>query len=258
MTHPSESGHWYDRQGNPVYEVPSADGKKMVKPDIRHAKKLGLYPGTTTIIREAAKPGLERWKTQQAILSALTLPRLDGESLDSFAERALRDSGEQAKKAAERGTAIHGSIQGHYEGQGCPDEYRVFVASTVRAIHEKYGDMGWTPEVSFSHPLGFGGKADLYTKWELSVVLDIKSKEFSEEQLADKKFRLAWDEHAIQLAAYREGLELPKAVCANVFVSVNNPGLVHIHEWPEEELKRGWRMFQALLDYWYARTGVER
>ena len=250
MTHPSESGHWYDRQGNPVYEVPSADGKKMVKPDIRHAKKLGLYPGTTTIIREAAKPGLERWKTQQAILSALTLPRLDGESLDSFAERALRDSGEQAKKAAERGTAIHGAIQMYYEGQGCPDEYKIFVANTVFAIDDEYGDITLSAETPFASKFGFGGKTDLHND---ELVIDIKTKEFSE-----PVGKLAYDEHCIQLAAYREGLDLPKAICANVFVSVNNPGLVHIHEWPEEELQRGWRMFQALLDYWYARTGMER
>lgn len=250
MTHPSESGHWYDRQGNPVYEVPSADGKKMVKPDIRHAKKLGLYPGTTTIQREAAKPGLERWKTQQAILSALTLPRLDGESLDSFAERALRDSGEQAKKAAEKGTAIHGAIQGHYEGRGCPDEYKIFVANAVFEIDDAYGDITLSAETPFASKLGFGGKTDLHND---ELVIDIKTKEFSE-----PVGKLAYDEHCIQLAAYREGLDLPKAVCANVFVSVNNPGLVHIHEWPEEELQRGWRMFRALLEYWYARTGVER
>ena len=253
MTHPSESGHFYWPDGRPCYEVPSADGKKMVKPDIRHAKKLGLYPGTTTIIREAAKPGLERWKQTQAILSALTLPRLDGESLDSFAERALRDSGEQAKKAAERGVSIHGAIQAHYEAQDYPDEYKVFVANTVLAIDLKYGEHSWWAETSFSHPLGFGGKADLHAELGSPIVIDIKTKEFSE-----PVGKLAYDEHCIQLAAYREGLELPKAVCSNVFVSVNNPGLVHIHEWPEEELQRGWRMFQALLDYWYARTEMER
>ena len=227
----------------------------MVKPDIRHAKKLGLYPGTTTIIREAAKPGLERWKQTQAILSALTLPRLDGESLDSFAERALRDSGEQAKKAAEKGTNIHASIQAHYEGLEYPDEHKVFVANTAIAIEKKYGVSSFCAEESFASNLGYGGKIDLYTD---ELVIDVKSKEFSEEQLADKKFRLAWDEHAQQLAAYRGGLELPKAVCANVFVSVNNLGLVHIHQWPEEDLQRGWRMFRALLNYWYARTGMER
>jgi hypothetical protein len=43
---------------------------------------------------------------------------------------------------------------------------------------------------------------------------------------------------------------MPHARCANVFVSVTHPGLIKVHEWPEEELQKGWKMFQALLTYW--------
>jgi hypothetical protein len=31
---------------------------------------------------------------------------------------------------------------------------------------------------------------------------------------------------------------------------VSNPGLVKIKEWSEEDLLRGWAMFQALLTFW--------
>jgi len=58
----------------------------------------------------------------------------------------------------------------------------------------------------------------------------------------------------MQLAAYRAGLNLPKARCANVFVSVTEPGLVKIHEWTEEDLERAETMFSALLSYWYAKS----
>ena len=110
--------------------------------------------------------------------------------------------------------------------------------------------MKWTLIAGFFVLIGYAGKTDLSAH---TIVLDVKTKEFSD---TDKK--LAWDEHCIQLAAYREGLGLPKAVCANVFVSVNHSGLVHIHEWAEHELQRGWRMFQALKDYWYARNNYAR
>jgi hypothetical protein len=33
-------------------------------------------------------------------------------------------------------------------------------------------------------------------------------------------------------------------------VSRNVPGLVVIKEWSEEDLKRGWEMFYALLTFW--------
>jgi hypothetical protein len=247
--HPSESGHWYTKAGEPAYQVPSADGKKFVTPDVRHARKLGLVPSVTTIIREAAKPGLERWKIEQGILAALTLPKKPGEMDVDYISRILRDSQEQARKAADRGTLIHAAIQRHYEGGGADSETWTYVKATVTAIREKYGAQPWKCEQSFSHPLGFGGKTDIHA----DAVLDVKSKEFD-----GPIKKLAWDEHCIQLAAYREGLGLPKAPCANVFVSVNNPGLVHIHEWTEDELQRGWKMFNALLDYWYARTGCLR
>jgi hypothetical protein len=54
----------------------------------------------------------------------------------------------------------------------------------------------------------------------------------------------------MQLAAYRHGLEVPHARCANVFVSRTHPGLIKIVEWPEDELVKGWEMFQALLRFW--------
>ena len=77
------------------------------------------------------------------------------------------------------------------------------------------------------------------------IVVDVKTKEFNE---GDKE--AAYDEHLMQLAAYRYGLDLPKARCANIFVSATNHGLVHIHEWTDDELRKGWEMFQCLHKYW--------
>ncbi len=54
----------------------------------------------------------------------------------------------------------------------------------------------------------------------------------------------------MQLAAYRVGLGVPNARCANVFVSRNVPGLVVVKEWPLEDLTTGWEMFMHLLAFW--------
>jgi hypothetical protein len=62
----------------------------------------------------------------------------------------------------------------------------------------------------------------------------------------------------MQLVAYAKGLKIPNARCANVFVSVTQPGLVHIKEWNREELDRAWKMFDALLVFWYAKTGLDK
>ena len=58
-----------------------------------------------------------------------------------------------------------------------------------------------------------------------------------------------YDEHLMQLAAYRSGLILPEANCANVFVSTTHAGLVSLYEWTKADVERGWLMFESLLKY---------
>jgi hypothetical protein len=54
----------------------------------------------------------------------------------------------------------------------------------------------------------------------------------------------------MQLAAYRVGLGVPEAKCANIFVSRTNPGLTVIKNWTEDEVVRGWEQFKCLLRFW--------
>ena len=242
MTHASEQGHWYRRDGTPCYTVKAKDGSDRPA-TLADARKLGLCPGVTSILNCAAKPGLERWKQQQVLLAALTLERKPNEPEYLYLARILDDSAEQARKAAARGTSIHAAIQGHYEGTPPDPEYWPFVSSVVAQLDSRYGKQPWIAERSFASPLGYGGKIDLHCD---SILLDVKTKEFEE---PIKK--LAWDEHAMQLAAYDAGLSAGAwKTCANVFVSTKVPGLIHIHEWDVEELDRAWWKFQALLAYW--------
>ena len=70
----------------------------------------------------------------------------------------------------------------------------------------------------------------------------------------DKDKVEAYDEHLMQLAAYRVGLGLPEAQCANVFVSRRVAGLTKMIEWTERDLQRGFRMFTNLLQFWQERN----
>jgi hypothetical protein len=210
-------------------------------------------PSVTTVIKCAAAPGLERWKMDQMMHSALTLPRGAAEPEGEWISKVWRDSGETARKAAERGTAIHAAIQGMYEGaHPGPGEMwehcmgaDALVGGWIKCVPDVVPEV--EAEASFAHKLGFGGKVDLHGT--PAFVIDFKTKEFDEN--TDLKI---WDEHAMQLAAYREGLQLPMARCAIVYVSVTNPGLSRLIEIPEEELKRGWKMFLHLLNYWKAKN----
>lgn len=245
MSHAAERGHWYSSSGEPVYEVPRADGKGLRPATLADARKLGLYPGVTGVINCAAKPGLERWKREQVLMAALTLPRLDDEPESGWIKRVFQDSEEQAKKAAEKGTQIHAAIEHWFYGPPIDDELMPFVKATIHAIGERYGaDRKWLPEKSFADPSGYGCKIDLVSP---EVIIDFKTKEFS-----DTTKKLAWDDHAMQLSANRRATGHLQAKCANVFVSTLVPGLVHIHEWEEEDLGRALRKFDALLAYWKA------
>jgi hypothetical protein len=248
----SESQHWYTKDGKPQYTVKAKNGQPR-NTTLRDARTMGLVPSVTTIMGSAAKPGLEAWKLNQMMLACMTLPRIENEPEEAFIQRVVRDSKEHAKMAAERGTDIHAALESWYGGIMVPDkvEYQAGVAEAVKA---HFGECKWSPEKSFGHPLGFGGKIDLHTRDGEGVVIDFKTKEFTSEE-ADKL--VGSDENVMQLSAYRVGLELPKARCANVFVSVTEPGLVKIVEWQPNEIERGWAMFDALRQFWYAKSGLE-
>lgn len=240
------SEHWYDRGGAPRYTVPAANGFQRPT-TLRDARKLNLVPSVTTILNIAAKPGLTLWMQRQVLLAALTLPRMADESEDTFIARILEDSKAQARAAADAGTDIHASIQGFYEGQDI-SRHREHVEATTRTITDAFGYHGWIAERSFAHEIGFGGKVDLHSPQ--GVVIDIKTKEFTENDKVD-----AYDEHLMQLSAYRVGLGMPDARCANVFVSRSVPGLCKLIEWSQDDLSRGWEMFVRLLQFWQLKTG---
>lgn len=247
QVHASEAQHWYTKDGTPAYEVPAKDGS-MRPTTLRDARKLGLLPSVTSIIKCAAAPGLQLWMQKQVMLAALTLPRQDGETEDDYLQRILQDSKEQAKQAAERGTAIHAAIQGFYEGEQ-PIGYEAHVGGAVTAVDGWLDMQPWKAERSFASPIGYGGKVDLSCN---VAVLDFKTKEFGPDD--DLK---TWDEHAMQLAAYRHGLGMEKARCAIVYVSVTHPGLARLIEIPEPELQKGWKCFYSLLQFWKASKGYE-
>lgn len=239
----SEAGHWYAEDGSPAYEIPAKNGE-LRPTTLRDARKFNLVPSVTMIMRCASAPALENWKRQQLLLSAMTLPRIDGENTEAYAARVLKDSEEQSTKAREIGTIIHGCIEKHLCGEVYDQTYAVHVAGALACLDDWCGLDGIRPEKSFAHRLGFGGKCDVH-KHGPGFVADFKSKEFTEAELPK-----AWDDHAMQLRAYAEGFGLVAPRCAIIYVSTKVPGLTHLVEIEQDELDRGWEMFKTLLRFW--------
>jgi hypothetical protein len=226
----------------PRYTVIGKNGKER-NTTLRDARTESLVPSVTTVLNVMAKPALIQWLQKQVLMAALTLPRIQGEPEDDYISRIMADSKEQGRAAADAGTDIHASIQGFYEGV-VSTRHEAHVKGTVEALDALFGQQGWIAERAFGHSHGFGGKCDLHSAIGDGIVVDVKTKEFTDPNKVD-----TYDDHLMQLAAYRVGLGVPKARCANAFVSRSVPGLVVIKEWEEEDLQRGWEMFCSLLKF---------
>lgn len=237
----SEAGHFYHKDGTPAYTISGKNGKERAT-TVRDAKKLGLVPSVTTIIRCADAPGLTNWRIDQAILSALTLPRIEGEDETAYLSRIKLDAQEQAKKAAERGTQIHAWVQGGFEGD-CPPEGIRYFKSALDTIEAACGDLEWVVERPFANP-EYGGKVDLQSD---VFIIDIKTKD---KDISNEKL---WDSHIMQLAAY--DCDCLKK-CGILFInSITAESKI---VWAtQDELYKGWKMFNALLEYYYAKNGME-
>lgn len=240
----SESGHWYTRAGVPAYQQTTAKGA-LRGTDLRDARKQGLVPSVTTVLSVLAKPALETWKVKQGILAALTLPREAGEPDEAYLARVLTDSKQQAIAAAEEGTRIHDACECAVKGQPYPTKYRKHVEGALAKLAELFpGVNDWVAEASFAHESGFGGKVDLHSP-STGIVADYKT---TDERAGSAK-RFHWDQH-YQLAAYQNGLCLPRNDCANIFVSRTDPGVAFGHKWTAAEIESGWSVFASTLEVW--------
>jgi hypothetical protein len=239
-----DTGHWYTKDGAPAYTVEGKTGVRNTT--LRDARKLGLLPSVTTINGMLSKAGLDTWKQQQVLLAALTLPRSENESEQEWLSRVMQDSKATGREAAERGTAIHAVIEAYFDQVYMPEKppYLDEIDSTLKRT---FGEQLWLPEKSFGHPLGFGGKCDLMAK--NGFVVDFKTKDTDLDKV-DVYF-----EHEMQLAAYREGLGVPNARCAIVFVN-GTTNQVKLIEIEEQKLQNGWECFQHLLRVYQIKNGI--
>jgi hypothetical protein len=239
-----ESGHWYTKDGSPAYTTVGKTGERPTT--LRDARKLGLLPSVTTINGMLSKAGLDTWKQQQVLLAALTLPRQDGEAEQEWLARVMQDSKATGREAAERGTAIHAIIESYFEQVYMPEK-PAYLDNIDKALRDAFGSQLWLAEKSFGHPLGFGGKCDLMAS--SGFVVDFKTKETDLDKV-DVYF-----EHEMQLAAYREGLGVPTARCAIVFVN-GKTNQVKLIEISQEKLQSGWECFEHLLRVYQIKNGI--
>jgi len=243
MENTSEKGHWYTLEGKPLYTLVGKNGKER-NTNLRDARKLNLVPSVTTILDQAAKPGLVNWQINQGINAALTLPREEDETDEQFLYRVRQDSKEQAEKAAEQGTIIHADINMGFAGK---KESKTF-SCVDKIVNGLFPNQEWLSEQSYtSKEEGFGGAIDLHSK--TGIVIDFKTKDNLEGVEAKS---LVFDNHGMQLSAYAMLLKIntENLTRVSIFIDRKNPEVIVSYVWDRDSHKRHLQMFNALLTYW--------
>ena len=264
------AGHWYTLDGTPTYEVKGANGK-LRDTTLRDARKLKLVPSVTTVMGVQDKPNLLTWKMNQLLDAAVTCPfhpLLDNEQ--EWRYKVLKQSNEFTKRAAENGTLIHDSLEQCIKEDfiGCKESIIDVIEPVICYLKENFSGFEWVAEDSFAHPLGFGGKIDLYGiknkggDNEQRMVLDFKTKNKDSGNIDKIK---AFDDHHLQTAAYVMGLEDTKNFGGhldyskwkryNLFIGyeVNEKGVFKftgLKLTESKDFEREWGMFEKLLEFW--------
>jgi len=204
---------------------------------LREARKIdGAVPSVTTVTAIYPKPWLARWKLDQVLHAALTLPQQPGETLDGFAARVQDDAEAQAAHARDLGSRAHDAILQF--GGVTPDIAPVFECWRNWQPAEK---TVWTERVLFGPD--YAGRADRLQLGDGGYFLD------------DFKIRSkarTYDEDCIQLAAYLEALPIEQWVyarCRSIVVQADGSTIL-VREWSDTELAEAYDTFRKLHTIW--------
>lgn len=259
----TEASHWYLRDGTPFHTVPKADGNGTRSTTLADARKVGAYPSVTNVLGILAKPALVAWQQEQAILSALTLPRIAGETDDAFAKRVVQDKDTQVEQAADLGTKIHDVCAEYALGAKAGDSAFRCDDKNVYELFRPFADwfdanvleVGQVEAVVTSHAYGYAGRMDMTLKlkdigW---CVVDIKSQKVKRDAKGRAKpaFYETWP---LQLSAYREAMyqcAAVREVCQIVSVVIDSvtPGPVHVKVWDDQSTDHT-KAFHNALSLW--------
>jgi len=214
-----------------------------------------VMPSVTTVLNVLNKWALNNWRIDQHLFQAHQLDPSAFGSRESYLAEVKRLTELEMDKAPKAGTDIHTVLEDYARGIVPDDPVELAICKNTNSALFEYTNYQlrqswWNLETRFVSDVGFGGAADIYNEdW----VIDYKSK-----QTADKfkPGKMAYIDHRMQLAAYRGGLGVPSARCANVFICLET-GEIDFHEHSEDDLQHGWEVFRHALAIWQLQNGWE-
>lgn len=189
ITRKERQTHWYLPDGTPFYDVPYVDPERVgeLRPaTIRDAMKAGAFRSVTNVLGVVAKEGLANWRIEQAIISALTLPRRAGENEHDFAYRALVDSEAPTLDAAKDGTLIHDIISQWLMNQLLPPDPGMveLIEPFIQWAHTNIKRVIYSEKVVVNPRQHYAGKLDVFAEMRAGgyAIIDVKTQELEPDE----------------------------------------------------------------------------
>ncbi len=243
--------HWYTQNGVACHEIKGANGK-MRDTDLRDARKLGLLPSVTEIIKVADKPVIDNWRVDQAIMEAITQPEIAGESLEDRAKRIKKGAEAQAKAARDRGSEIHDLYTRYFHGQlGIEPEKLDHIRHLIEWERAEVGQVLWSEKILVHRE--YAGTADLaYVASSLGKADELIVADFKGMDLKEGKEPNTYDEWLYQLGAYAQAIEYTgvKVNGGAILIFDRSTGRIVPRYYSRAELETGIEAFNLLLRFW--------
>lgn len=233
----AESSHYYLKSGD------SCHG------DLRSARKVGAFPSVTTILGAAgpSKQGLMNWKEEQAILSALSLPRNDGEADSDFAKRVVLDSRKEVEAAAARGTHIHSLAEIIINGEEPGDLVKGYEPhfESLKEWHKHVTKVHASESVLIHEGEGYAGRVDLICDYGGDIeVVDFKTRKFKKDGKP-----AGYETDLLQLSAYSYAYEGDPLPCRNVMIDPATGAIGEIL-YTAEQVAQAFEAFTSICKVW--------
>jgi hypothetical protein len=240
-----QAGHWYSEKGESAHVILGKNGNER-NTTVADARKLGLLPSVTSIIGVLDKPQLTSWKIEQAIMSSLTLPKEEGETLETYARRVVKDSKESTTKAAEHGTRMHEQAENILMGRAvCKDEdLQPYIETFKKWADENVEKTHWCEKALVG--AGYAGRCDAYVKLRDvgDAIVDLKNRK------VNPKYEPFYDTDCAQIFAYLSASENPRAAGVSIVLASNDSSKIMTKVWDKDELYQAGIAFCAMQKVW--------
>ena len=207
-----------------------------------------MLPSPTSLLGILDKPALTSWKIEQAVLTAMTAPRLENETDEAFIKRVLQTERQQdatSKAAMDLGTACHAALEEYMTTGEVPVD--PLLATMCAPVMEWLaGKEALAIEATLIGD-GYAGKVD-------AIVFDAGRVLVVDFKTTAKCPKESHKEHKMQLSAYAAAYETSSNYSAsdittvNIYISKTEPGKIAVCE--NQDWTKSYRTFMKLLDLW--------